>query len=252
MTSLGIVIALALALAAVHVFIGRLHGLRTMPRHWWLSVGSGVSVAYVFVHLLPEITERQARLMEVSGQAWQLPLSTWEHLLFIAVLAGFSTYYGFEQLVRVSQDEAEGCEVCGVESRTTARVFWVHIGAFTGYNLLVGYLLVKRDMPGTLDLAFYATAMAMHLAVNDHGLRDHHREAYHRIGRWILAASVVVGALIGYLLMVPELLTSLLFAFLGGAIVLNVIKEELPEERDSRFDGFAGGVLGYTIVLLVL
>lgn len=41
-----------------------------------------------------------------------------------------------------------------------------------------------------------------------------------------------------------------LFAFLAGGIVLNVLKEELPEERESRFWAFAVGAAGYAALLL--
>jgi hypothetical protein len=51
---------------------------------------------------------------------------------------------------------------------------------------------------------------------------------------------------------VPHLAVSLLLAFLAGAIVLNVIKEELPAERESRFWAFGVGVVGYTVVLLLV
>lgn len=44
----------------------------------------------------------------------------------------------------------------------------------------------------------------------------------------------------------------MLFAFLAGSVVLNVIKEELPSERRSRFASFAAGVLGYSVVLLAM
>jgi hypothetical protein len=43
-----------------------------------------------------------------------------------------------------------------------------------------------------------------------------------------------------------------LFAFLAGGVVLNVLKEELPEERESRFWAFALGAASYTALLLVL
>ncbi len=42
-----------------------------------------------------------------------------------------------------------------------------------------------------------------------------------------------------------------LFAFLAGGVVLNVLKEELPEERRSRFWPFAAGTAGYAVLLLV-
>jgi len=34
--------------------------------------------------------------------------------------------------------------------------------------------------------------MALHFVVNDNGLREHHREVYDRIGRWILAAAIIL------------------------------------------------------------
>ena len=43
-----------------------------------------------------------------------------------------------------------------------------------------------------------------------------------------------------------------LFAFLAGGVILNVIKEELPEEQESLFWAFALGAALYTVLLLTL
>jgi hypothetical protein len=43
-----------------------------------------------------------------------------------------------------------------------------------------------------------------------------------------------------------------LTAFLAGAVIMNVLKEELPEERESRFWVFALGAAFYTVILLAL
>lgn len=43
----------ACAMAALHVFAGKLSILDEAPRSRWLSVAGGISVAYVFLHLLP-------------------------------------------------------------------------------------------------------------------------------------------------------------------------------------------------------
>jgi hypothetical protein len=58
----------------------------------------------------------------------------------------------------------------------------------------------------------------------------------------------VLGQFVG----IHELGTSALFAVLAGGIVLNVMKEELPEERESRFSAFAAGVAGYAAILLAV
>ncbi len=53
--ALALTAALALSLAAIHVFAGKLRFLDVTPRSRWLSAASGISVAYVFVHVLPEL-----------------------------------------------------------------------------------------------------------------------------------------------------------------------------------------------------
>ncbi len=47
----------ALGLAAVHLFAQRMRFIALVPRSRWLSAAGGVSVAYVFVHVLPELAE---------------------------------------------------------------------------------------------------------------------------------------------------------------------------------------------------
>lgn len=43
----------------------------------------------------------------------------------------------------------------------------------------------------------------------------------------------------------------MLTAFLAGGVVLNVLKEELPEERESSFGAFAVGATLYAAIVLV-
>ena len=94
--------------------------------------------------------------------------------------------------------------------------------------------------------------MALHFVVNDFGLREHHKKMYDHTGRWILAAAVVTGWVIGVGIELSQAAIAVLFAFLAGGVVLNVLKEELPEERESRFWAFAVGALGYAALLLAL
>jgi hypothetical protein len=83
--------------------------------------------------------------------------------------------------------------------------------------------------------------MALHFVVNDHGLREQHKEAYLRTGRWMLAAAVLIGWVVALLTEISEVAIAMLTAFLAGGVVMNVLKEELPEERESRFWAFALG-----------
>ncbi|WP_137283273.1 hypothetical protein [Halorussus salinisoli] len=232
-------VAFALVLVTVHLFAGQLR-LRAFPRSYWLSGAGGVSVAYVFVHVLPELQERQHTFE--SGA-----IGFVEHHVYLLALVGFTVFYGLERFVRQSRSPES---VGRARTETTSGVFWLHVGSFTAYNALVGYLLVHREESGLSSLTLFVVAMALHFVANDHGLREHHHDAYDDVGRWLLAGGVVTGTAVGVATTITETAVSALFAFLAGGIVLNAVKEELPEERQSSFWAFGGGAAAYAAILI--
>ncbi|UUR08128.1 hypothetical protein [Sphingomonas glaciei] len=240
-----IVLLTVLAFVLVHVFGAKLAFLAGMPRSIWLSAAGGVSVAYVFVHLLPELASHQQVIGERARSAGLLA-SVESHAYLIA-LFGLALFYGVERFARSRGGGAPPRE----GERRSLGVFWVHLTAFALYNVLIGYLLLHREENDLRGLVVYAIAMSLHFIVNDQGLRQQHGTTYHRYGRWILAAAPVGGLLLGLATDVSALLLSALFAFLAGGIILNVLKEELPEDRQSRFSAFALGAIAYAAVLLL-
>jgi hypothetical protein len=238
----GLALIFALGLALIHLGAGYLTPLKATPRSRWLSLAGGASVAYVFVHILPELKKGQDVIVRA-----RLPLAFLEHHVYIMALIGFVTFYGLERLAVASRRR----QAAGASAATTPVVFWIHILSFACLNTLVGYLLLHREQPGLDSLVFFALAMGAHFLVNDYGLRRHHQAAYHQMGRWLLAGSILVGWGLGVVTPIHELLLAVLFAFLAGGTILNVVKEELPEEQESRFGAFALGAALYTVLLLL-
>lgn len=234
---------LAVGLAIVHLFAGRLRWLNVVPRNRWLSFASGVSVAYVFVHLLPELSAAQETIANNLGST----LLFLEHHVYLVALLGLTAFYGLERSAKVSRQRNRQA---GKGDITEAQVFWLHIASFAAYNALIGYLLLHREEPGVLNLVLFFVAMALHFVVNDFGLCEHHKQSYDRIGRWVLAIAVIIGWVIGSGTEIDRAAIAVLFAFLAGGIMLNVLKEELPEERESRFWAFVLGAGIYTVLLL--
>ena len=227
----------ALGLAAVHVVTPKLTFVRVVPRSRWLSLAGGVAVAYVFMHLLPELAEHERTLRDgVDAGA----------VVYMLSLGGLVTFYGLERMVRRAR---ERMRQEARRDRADSATFWLHICSFAGYNVLIGYLLLHREETGWVSLVLYFTAMALHFFTNDFGLNQDHEELYDRRGRWVLAGAVMVGWALGAAVEVPEYGLIALFSFLSGAVVLNVLKEELPEERESRFLPFLSGVAGYGALL---
>lgn len=237
---------IAAAFALVHVIGGRLNVLRVTPRSVWLSAAGGVSVAYVFVHLLPELAEYQETLGEALPAAGGI-LSGLERHSYLLALVGLATFYGLDRLARQS---AQSEHKAGRDRRPSYGVFWIHLTSFAVYNLLIGYLLLHREDTDLRGLIIYGIAMALHFLVNDQGLRDQHGGTYDRAGRWLLAAAPLAGWMLGLLTTIPAAIVSALFAFLAGGVILNVLKEELPEDRESKFWAFAVGTAAYAALLL--
>lgn len=234
----------ALILAGMHVFAKNMRFIQIIPRSRFLSLGGGVSVGYVFIHILPELNEHQ-ELIEHNG----ILLTYLEHHAYLLAMLGLVTFYALERIAKKSQKENQ--QDTG-KSQPKREIFWLHISSFSFYNGLIGYLLVHRDTEGLLSLILYVIAMSLHFIVVDYGLRTHHKDIYNRIGRWLLALAVMLGWGIGILTEIPESTLALLFAFLSGAIILNVLKEELPEDRESSTWAFSLGAVGYVALLLVV
>ncbi len=238
-------ILLAAALAATHALAGKLAVLEKLmsPRRW-LSFSGGVSVSYVFIVIFPELAARQVQIEAVESPF----LGFFEHHIYLLSLFGLAAFYGLEDLARTSRQRNEAR---GGEAHTSRMCFRLHVGAFAIYNGIIGWLLhdmVKEDLG---DAVFMAVAIALHFVVNDNALRSHHRAAYDRIGRWILAAAVPAGAALSHLAQLDDAAVAALWAIVVGGIILNVLKEELPGRRESCYPSFLAGLVLYTIVLLL-
>jgi hypothetical protein len=264
----------ATLLALVHLFTPALRFLGGTPRSVWLSVAGGVSVAYVFVHLLPELAEGQLHVSRAVDAAAERPavpegvpmaLGFAERHVYVIALAGLAVFYGLDKLAKRSRGQRPEGTSPGDDDRphrhesdvdpetaTSAGVFWIHMGSFGLYNVLIGYLLLHRETAETADLAFFAVAMALHFLVTDFGLNEDHRHRYRGVGRWLLVLALAAGVALGAGTALPRATVAVLIAFLAGGVILNVLKEEVPDERQSRFWAFTGGMAAYAALLLAL
>ncbi|RSD27327.1 hypothetical protein [Mesobacillus subterraneus] len=236
---------LALGFIAIHLFSRYLPFLDNVPRSRLLSAAGGISVAYVFIHLLPELNKHN-KVLDQSIQSEALQFL--ENHTYVVAMIGLALFYGLERMVKVSkkrqQEEKD-------RNRASAGVFWIHITSFFIYNALIGYLLLHGEQETITGLIFYFIALAVHFITSDNALREAHKESYDKFGRWLLGAAILMGWAIGIAVKVDKSVIAVLFAVLAGGVILNVMKEELPEERESNFWAFAAGMAGYTLLLML-
>ena len=232
-----------LAFCAVHYWIGVLKFLERSPRSRWLSFAGGVAVAYVFLHILPELGAHSESFEKAMGLGGAMA----EGWVYTLSLAGLALFYGLERALSASRDQRKASEG---RDRPHRGVFWLHIGASALLILVISYLLNHREDPTPIGLALYFAAMMLHFVTADFGTRADHPELYDRRGRWVLVAATMGGWGLGMAIELPPLAVGCLFAFVAGGIVLLVLKEELPEDRKSYFLPFLGGAVVYAALVL--
>lgn len=258
-TPLWAATAAAVLLALVHVFTPSLRFLGGTPRSAWLSIAGGVAVAYVFVHLLPELATGEDNIRRALGSGSIGRFGIAERHVYVVALLGLAVFYGLERMAKSSRGTSAPT-VPGTGSGraslpdtvTSPTVFWIHMVSFGLYNALIGYLLLHLERQSLINLAFFAVAMALHFVVTDFGLNEDHKEEYRGKGRWVLVISVFIGLTVGATTALSDVAIAVLVAFLAGGVILNVLKEEVPAERRSRFWAFALGMTVYTGLLLTL
>ncbi len=229
---------LAICLALLHVFASRSAIFEHISHRRWVSFAGGVSIAYIFLDIFPEFSQAQA---EIEATHFAV-VGYLEHHVYLLALAGLAIFYGLEKLAlrsRMQHQQETG------KTHTQPSVFWIHTLSFAVYSALLGYLFREVANRGWLEFAFLFIALALHFIVIDVGLREHHQHVYDRIGRWILAGAIMLGWAIGQAFDFNAAAVSTVWAFIAGSLILNVLKEELPQEQESDFRFFMTGAVGY-------
>jgi hypothetical protein len=237
-------IAIAL-LTTVHVFNERLMPCNSKMRKALMSLGSGFAIGYLFLHLLPKLSDAQQSLRSATLDG---PLGFLDHHAYLLAMTGFFFYFVADQITLLAE-EREGRD----EFHALAwGVVNFHAGAFAGYCLLVGYLMSGIPPGNYVTLLLFCIAMSLHFIVVDQGLSHRFPELFRSWGRWLFALATLSGWLAGYLIEIPGVVFKALSALFAGALLVNVIQVELRHVTVSLMFYFFIGASGYAVLLLVL
>lgn len=242
MDAIGLI--LAIGLAFIHAFISKINISKVIPEHRWLSFAGGVSIGYVFLEIFPELSHAQK---EVEQSA--IPLMAFlDHHVYILALLGLLVFYGLDIWAFTSR---ELNRTANNVDRASPIVFGVHVAAFGVLNVILGYLLQDLSTHAPFQCILFFVAIALHFFVIDYSLREHHEYSYDQYGRWFLTAAIMSGAIAGRVIHLEEAAIAIVWAFLAGSIILNILKRELPDENKSCFWSFLGGTTLYAGLLLL-
>lgn len=219
--------------AFVHLWAEKTRSWPFLPQSKFLSTGGGVAIAYVFVDLLPKLGKND----QLVRQALSGVFPYFEKHVYVMALLGFLLFFF------VSRKES----VFGNRGS-----FWLSLFSYALFNFLVGYAVVDKNNPEVRPLALFTFAIALHYFVNDYSLSKEQSFFYDRVGKWMLIIALFLGWLLGLWIQLPKTSVALVSAFIGGGVIMNVTRHELPVDNPNDLSAFIISALTYAAVLLAL
>ena len=214
--------------------------LKKEGKHF-ISFAGGVSVAYVFLDMLPNLVEYNKPIGEfLIGNAWLTPFT--ELSIYIVALVGFLIYYGLDLIAERYQ----------VEKHDERIVYRLHLFMFCVYNLLITHTMSLRALSGLMYTFLFTFAMALHFVLTDRKFCRFYPQRFNKTGRATLIFSLFLGWFLSVIFDPARVLfIAFMVAFLAGSILLNVFREELPNSNLASFRWFVlGSALIGSILLL--
>jgi hypothetical protein len=207
----------------------------------FISFAGGVAVAYVFLHMMPDLVEYNRPIGRfLFSHKWLTAFT--ELLIYIVALLGFLIYYGFDLL-------AEGYQKKGPYK---GMVYGLHLTMFCFYNFLITYTMSLRAMGSLTATLLFTLAMALHFVLTDRKFSRFYNVTFNHLGRFILICALFIGWLFSVIFdPVNILVAAFMFAFLAGSILLNVFREEFPSRGLTSYCWFSFGAMLITFILLL-
>ncbi|MBA2726731.1 MAG: hypothetical protein H0U49_00970 [Parachlamydiaceae bacterium] len=218
----------------VHLFADRARQLNFNLQSHFLSTGSGIALAYIFIDLLPKLSKNESA---VSGTLKKI-FPYLEHHVYVMALLGFLLFFAVDRSQTLLRKQS---------------VYYVlSLCSYALLNFLIGYAIVDKDDPEVRPLVLFTFAIALHYFLNDYSLTEVHGEQYNKFAKWILIASLFLGWLIGSNYQLSAAGVALMSAFIGGGVIMNVTRHELSDDNPHSLKAILISAIIYTVILLTL
>lgn len=208
-----------------------------------ISFSGGIAVAYVFLHMLPELVEGNSSIGKLLLQTKSLT-ALLDLGIFIIALFGFNIYFGLEVLAaRVKLSHRSSIK----------NVYFLHLMMYGIYNFLITYTMPLRVQSGIPYAIMFTFVIGFHFIFVDRNFNQNFHRYFSTSGRLFLLSALFFGWLITALTNPMNIvLVSFMIAFLSGSVLYTVFREELPTTKKSSFIMFTAGILLLSIILILM
>ncbi|PYZ91690.1 hypothetical protein CR194_18870 [Salipaludibacillus keqinensis] len=221
----------------IQVFANHIIRSSSLGKIKWMSLAGGIAVSYIFVYILPSLHHEQD---DFGDTALELAM---ESELYFFGLIGIVVFYTLSKLAERHRYRSGAT----IEDS----FFFIQTSLFFIYNMLISYIMFAADQT-TEQVIFYGVAVGLHFMAVAHDMYRENNKKYRKYGRFMLAGGILCGWLIAEFTPHSSIALSIVFAFISGAIMFNVIKHELPSEGSAHLPTFIISAFTYSTVTLLL
>lgn len=214
-------------LIGAHFVSPYLKEIKTLKPYIITSFASGLTVAYVFLHMLPSLVESHAHIHTLLLKTEHMgPFK--DLIVFITALIGFDVFYFTDRYVTNE-----------LQSEQTSDSFKLHLTLYCIYNFLITYTLKLEDEAALTNAILFVIAIGLHFILSDNFFKRHYPKRFNWHAKVILAVALLIGWLSSFIfypgqLFIPALMT----AALSGAVLYNAFTEEITLTRQTSITAF--------------
>jgi hypothetical protein len=234
-------------LALTHIASSRVRLLHAFESRGWLSFGAGVSVAYVFLHVFPEIGIFQNQLTGHTGT--HQSVSFMNQPLYVAALGGLCILYLLDTIEAGFNNEATSV---AQRHKYYIPLFSVRGALYFLYNIMIAYIITQRPGEGLINITLIVIALMLHFFVINVSFHEVYEDLYDKYIRWSAAAGLFLGWSLGLIVDLPDLLIVTVFSLIGGMITYVSLKSELPQTQHKAPLHFIAGASIYALIVLAI
>lgn len=247
-----IALVIAIIFSAVHLTAPRLYGFSEQYKKAVVSFSGGVAAAYVFFDLLPSIQRAGEHLrLLLHNYIGQVPFS--EVAIFGVAFMGFIVFFMLEHAAMRSRRHIAARTGQHIDSVTAPKgIFIIHISILALVSLLIAFNLRFEVRTSLLGAMLFSIALILHFFSADRTMEIHYSSLFERYGRYILGIMPLAGWALSVLFPERQSEAAVFLAFIAGAVLFNVIKDEVPGAERGEPKFFVAGALIYAAVLLLI
>lgn len=193
-----------------------------------VSFGSGVSITYIFMQLLPEF---HSIVSESST------------LFFVFPLLGFSSIHLLEKYIALSDISGEKMRVEYSE---------LHTSFIFTYHIVIGYLISSLITGNKVSGLLFFIPVVIHLAVSSISVSELHEKITSRYSlKLLISIAPIIGAYIHISNLIGETLFNPVFGTVIGIFFYITIRDSIPSGTKGKPLEYLLGTILYLVIIFI-